>query len=301
MNSLVQLRLQRFVDREAEMRGFCAALDQSRAGQRVSVVWGDGGIGKSTLLDRMEEECELRGLDRAKVVWNETRNHDFLGVMRKLRDDLGAERFAPFSELVNLLMVPQAGQARLELVVGGASIAVAQNLRNRGSIDAIVGAEVNIRDLNVTIPNAGLGINESERMTRLTDVFFQDLASAAASRTLVLFLDAFEKASEITRHWVCNELVGAALDGRLGEVQIVIGGRIRPDFPDAWWSAVNEMHLSPWRREHVIEYIHKSELSVGPESIDVLVDMLLGNSDGVPGRLEGMVRATVQARGRWAA
>jgi hypothetical protein len=43
VNQLLQLRLQRFVNREAEMRSFCAALDQEDPGQPVIVVWGDGG------------------------------------------------------------------------------------------------------------------------------------------------------------------------------------------------------------------------------------------------------------------
>jgi hypothetical protein len=283
------------------MRSFRAMLDQTQPGQPVTVVWGDGGIGKSTLLDLMEEECDRRNLSRAKVLWNETRNHDFLGVMRKLRDDLGADRFSQFNSLVNFFTAPPTGQARLELVVGGAGINVGENLRNQGTIGSITGAEVKIEDLNVAIPRADLGISDSERMARLTDVFLQDLWATAAANPPILFLDAFEKASEITRNWVRDELVGALFDGRLEKVRIVISGRARPPLPNDWWVAVNEMLLAPLDRDYVVEYIDKSQLALSAGSLDDVVDMLLASTEGVPGRLDGAVRAFARQRERRAA
>jgi hypothetical protein len=278
-----QRRLRRFVDRDAEMRVFRAMLDQTPADQPVTVVWGDGGMGKSSLLDRMEEECSLRVMAQAKVIWSETRNHDYLGVMRKIKNDVGADSFSRFNDLVNFFTVPQY---KLELVVSGA-LTVADKLQNHGTIGSIAGVVVN--DANFAVPRADLGIPETERMNRLTDVFLQELNAAAAARDTIIFLDAFEKASTLTQSWVSNELVGALLDGRLSRLRIVLCGRLRPNWDEDPWLAVNEMHLTPLGRDHVIEYIGKSELNIPHEAVAYVVDFLLATTNGVPSSLANAV------------
>lgn len=285
-----QRRLRRFVDRDAEMRAFRAMLDQTPPEQPVAVVWGDGGIGKSSLLDRMEEECALRGMAQAKVVWSETRNHDYLGVMRKIRNDLGAERFSAFSDLVNFFTVPQY---KLELVVSGA-VSVGANLQNQGSIGSITG--VVVQDANFTVPRADLGIPESDRMSRLTDIFLQELNAAVAPRDTIIFLDACEKASAITQSWVSNELVGALSDCRLAGVRIVLCGRVRPDWGDDRWMIANEMHLTPLGRDHVIEYIDKSQLNIPSDALAYVADVLLATTNGVPSSLANAVNTIAK---RW--
>lgn len=278
-----QARLRRFVDRDAEMRVFRAMLDHTQIDQPVTVVWGDGGMGKSSLLDRMEQECSVRGMAQAKVIWSETRNHDYLGVMRKIKNDLGADRFNGFNDLINFFTVPQY---KLELEVRG-TISVADNLQNQGTIGSITGMVV--QDANFTIPRADLGIPESERMNRLTDAFLQELNSAVARRDTVIFLDAFEKASTITQSWVSNELIGALLEGRLSQLRVVLCGRLRPNWDQDRWPMVNEMHLSPLGRDHVIEYINKSELNIPSEAVSYVVDFLLATTNGVPSSLANTV------------
>ena len=79
----LERRLAEFVDREAEMDLFCRMLD---TGERpVIVVEGEGGVGKSSLLARMVHECALRTLRKSEIVWTDTRRHDYLAVMRKVR------------------------------------------------------------------------------------------------------------------------------------------------------------------------------------------------------------------------
>src|SRR5215472_1198265 len=285
-----QRRLRRFVDRDAEMRAFRGMLDQTRPEQPVAVVWGDGGIGKSSLLDRMEEECGLRSMAQARIGWSETRNHDYLGDMRKLRNDLGAERFSAFNDLVNFFTVPQY---KLELVVSGA-VSVAANLQNQGNIRSIAG--VIVQDANFTVPRPDLGIPERERMNRLTDIFLQELNAVAAVRDTIIFLDAFEKASAIMQSWVSNELVGALLDGRLNRLRIVLCGRVRPDWDDDRWLIANEMHLTPLGRDHVIEYIDKSQLNIPADAVAYVADFLLATTNGVPSSLANAVNTVAK---RW--
>jgi AAA ATPase domain len=278
-----QRRLRRFVDRDTEMHVFRTMLDQTPTDQPVTVVWGDGGMGKSSLLDRMEEECSLRGMAQAKVIWSETRNHDYLGVMRKIKHDLGADRFSGFNDLVNFFTVPQY---KLELVVSG-TLSVAENLRNQGTIGSIAG--VVVQDANFTVPRADLGIPETERMNRLTDVFLQELNAATAACDTIIFLDAFEKASTVAQSWVSNEMVGALLDGRLSQLRIVLCGRFRPTWEEDRWLIANEMHLTPLGRDHVIEYIGKSQLNIPSETVAYVADSLLATTNGLPSSLANAV------------
>lgn len=296
MNPFVQLRLARFVDRKIEMRVFRTMLDKSTPDRPITIIWGDGGIGKSTLMDWMEQECESCCLTKAKVLWSDTRNHDYLGIMREFRDGLGADSFSQFNSLVNFFTVPQY---KLELVVNSSGVSVGENMRNEGSIRSMAG--INVEDLNISVPRSDLGISEAERMTRLTDMFLRELDAAAKRNPLILFLDAFEKASELTRSWVCNELVGACLDGRLANARIVMCGRIRPPLQDDWWVVVNEMHLSPLGLEDVIEYLDKSRLPVSTEAVADLADTFFLWSEGVPGRLTNAVQAFAKQRERRAA
>jgi putative ribosome biogenesis GTPase RsgA len=78
----LERRLAEFVDREDELRCFCRLLDDG--GRSVMTVCGDGGVGKSSLLARMIHECALRRVRKSEVTWTDTRNHDYLGVMRKI-------------------------------------------------------------------------------------------------------------------------------------------------------------------------------------------------------------------------
>jgi len=227
---------------------------------------------------------------QAKIVWSETRSHDYLGVMRGIRNDLGGGQFSAFNDLVNFFTVPQY---KLELVVSG-TVSVGTNLRNEGTIGAISG--VVVQDANFTVPRADLAMSETERMNRLTDVFLQELSAAGAARDSIIFLDAFEKASNITQSWVINELVGALFEGRLGQLRIVLCGRVRPSLQEDWWLMVNEMPLSPFSRDHVIEYIDKSQLNIPQDAIAYVADTLLASTNGVPSSVANLVNIVAK---RW--
>src|SRR4051812_12560582 len=101
MTPLLQQRLAQFVDREGELKNFCRMLDDDTYPRPIMILWGDGGMGKTSLLLRMVHECSLRDLTKAEIIWNDTRSHDYVAVMRKIRDDIGARRFIEFTNLVN--------------------------------------------------------------------------------------------------------------------------------------------------------------------------------------------------------
>ena len=251
MISEMERRLAEFVDREAEMRTFCEVIE---AGVRpIMVVWGDGGLGKSSLLARMIHECALRNLRKAEVVWTDTRNHDYLSIMRKLRDDLGPLFFQLFTDLVNYFTVPKYD---LQVRVSG-SISVAQGAGIEGSTVGDIGGVI-IKDSMIVVPRGDIGVSENDRMIRLTDCFMNELEAAIDGVPVVVFFDAVEKMATETHRWVWGELLRAVPSRGLRNIRFVLCGRNRPDLSDRDMQLqVEEAELHPLELIHIMEYLAK--------------------------------------------
>src|SRR5687767_12657252 len=97
-------RLAEFVDRTEELARFCRILESTE--KYIMVVWGEPGIGKTSLRLRMVHECAQRKLRKAEIVCGGTRTTGYLAFMRKIRDDVGLEYFNAFSDYANFLTDP---------------------------------------------------------------------------------------------------------------------------------------------------------------------------------------------------
>jgi hypothetical protein len=302
MTPFLQQRLARFVDREGEMRSFCGMLEQKDWPRPIMLIWGEGGMGKSSLLMRMVHECSLRQFGKAEVFWTDTRNHDYVAVMRKIRDDVGAGSFVEFTNLINFFTAPP--QHRIEVVVGtkGAiSAGSGMELATGASVGTVAGVNVEaggivIKDLMLTDPRNDLGISENDRMMRLTDQFINELNVAARTRKVVIFLDAVEKATDLTQRWVWNELLGAVRDDRLANVHFVIGGRQQPVIDDRWRPLIEEKQLGPLKREHIVEYLKKRGLDLDDGEQDLVAETIFAFTDGNPFKVASAVEAFARKR-----
>jgi KAP family P-loop domain len=265
----VERLLAEFVDREVEMARYREMLDDR--GVCVFAVWGGGGVGKSSLQAKMIHEVATRKIIKSEVIWTETRNHDFLAILRKIRDDLGAEHFSGFTALVNSFTDPQH-HLRVTLE-GNANISVAAGatIEDGANIGRIAG--VIIEDVMLTDPHAGMQDSAGERRARLTDAFAADMAAAFKDREAVVFFDAVEKMTEDTEDWVWGELLPAACDGQLGEVKFVLSGRRKPAVDRLWRGVIEVAELQPLPREHVLLYLEKR--GVAEADREVLAKTLL--------------------------
>jgi hypothetical protein len=260
--------LNEFVDRETELGNFKKVLDSPN--MVLYAVWGDGGVGKSLFQAKMAHEVAQRGLRKAELVWNETSNHNYLAVMRKLRDDLGVETFRPFTDLVNYFTVEHY---ELKITIdASAPIEVARGARIEGSSVGDI-AGVIIKDVMLAEPRADLQISKSERMARITDSFITCMGAALTDEPAVIFLDAAEKMSEETENWLRDSILEAACAGRLGKAKFVICGRREPKFDRSWNYAAEVNQLFPLAKQHVIAYLEKR--GVAAEGRDQLAEMLL--------------------------
>jgi GTPase SAR1 family protein len=298
MTTVLERRLAEFVNRSDEMGVFTHILDTGDP--PIMVVWGDGGVGKSYLLAKMIHECAQRDLCKAEVVWTDTRNHDYLAIMRKIRDDLGVKFFNPFTDLVNFYTVPQY---ELKVKVEG-SISVAENAHIEGSTTGDI-AGVIIKDLMIPEPRKDMAVPEDEKLARLTDKFIENfdlaLKELAVEKPVIVLMDAVEKMSDDTRKWVFEEMFGSVRDGRLSNVRFVLCGRQEPprEIDRELQLIIEEAQLKPLEHEHIVEYLEKR--GVPASNRDALATMLMVSTSGNPLHIANSVDAFLkmsQKRGR---
>jgi GTPase SAR1 family protein len=289
--SSLERRLAEFVNREAETRRFREILDTAE--KPIFVVWGDTGVGKSSLLARMLHECAQRRRRKAEVVWTDTRLHDYMAIMRKIRDDVGVSHFTAFTDLINFFTVPQY---ELRIHVEGAG--AVQVAREASITNAHVGdiAGILVKDVMLNVPRADMAVPELERMARLTDRFIEDLRAAVREESLVVFLDAVEKMSPDTDRWVWGELLAAVCDGRLRNILFVLCGQKRPVLDREWQAFVEEAELRPLAHKHIVEYLAKR--GVDEASRTAVADLLLVTTGGKIKDIATYVDALLQLQTR---
>ena len=286
MVSISEQRLAQLVDREGEIKNFCSMLDDSDWPRPVMVIWGEGGMGKSSLLFRMIHECSLRKITKAEVTWTDIYNHDFLAVMRKIRDDVGADKFSAFTKLVNYFFSDRS--IRVDLRVDGAGtvgdgMAVGPNAQI-GTMANVVfeKGSVVIKDQMETTPRGDVAINDTDRMVQITDQFISDLSAASANSRVVVFLDSTEKATDVTRRWFWSGLLEALNQGTLNNVQFVVCSRNQPMIDDRLKLLVDEERLGPLRQEHIAEYLSRLKIDLPAEAKALVVDTIWVTTQGNP-------------------
>jgi archaellum biogenesis ATPase FlaH len=273
MKSEMERRLAEFVDRKAEMQRFREMLDGED--KLIMLISGDSGLGKSSLFARMVHECALRNRKKAEVVWSDTRPHDYMAVMRKIRDDFASDLFKPFTDLINYYTVEQYNLK----ISGPGSTQVAEGLTvsDHSTVGDIAG--IVIKDSMLVLPRNDKAIPEAERLAALTDRFLESFAEALKNEPLVVFFDTVEKMSEPTHAWVWGELLKAVLDGRLPKVRFVLCGIKHPEIDRDMGHIVEEVELSPLGQADIVEYLEVRGIT---EMREQLADMLLATTKGKP-------------------
>jgi hypothetical protein len=289
MPTETEIRLSEFVDRDAEMSRFSRMLD---GGERsIMFISGAGGFGKSSLLARMIHDCALRNLQKSEITWTETQNHDYLGIMRKIRDDIGPQHFSGFTNLVNQFTDPSI---RITVAANVSSLQVAQGLEAKNSTIGDIGGII-VKDNMFVVPRGDRSVPESERMIPLTTAFVENLATAAGTiGPILVFFDAVEKMTRETSAWVLGELFHTVQTGALRNVFFVHCGREKPVVDRFMDSIVEEAELGPLGQKDIVLYLQKRGMEEA--NLDPYAELLLVATKGNPLQIATLIDALMKER-----
>lgn len=263
-----------FVDRTSQLSDFRAMAD---TGSGVLCLWGPGGIGKSTLVSRLTEECQARNVQWVTIEWRDSRRYGYLDFMRRIRDAIGSEPFFAFNDVVNFYTVPEY---RMRIEVTGAAIRevnVAVGDVKDSKLDVHVGHRIEVRDMMVQAQRPDQGVSEETVMIEITDAFFRCLAQFLKGSRLVVFCDAIEKADQRMKRWLCDELLSRARDGELQNLVIVLASREGLPIDPSMARVVLEHEIRGLEAEHVREYLARKGVPDGGVLAEFLADAHAGN------------------------
>jgi len=268
-----------FVDRHDELSRFCEMLDTDE--KPIMLVWGEDGIGKSSLLARLIHECGSRNLRKTEVFVSKSRFNGYLEILRKIRDDLGPDLFPNFTQLVNYIFPdPRQARAPVKIEVGGGAQSVLeraqlQNVTVHGDIAGII-----IKDCMINVPDPTLNIPPQDRMNLLTAEFLKDLAPVVENNMLVVLFDDIQELTDETYKWLWEGIISAVDEGRLKKVRFVLCGRAKPPLEGAAALSVKEAPLQPLGVTDVEDYLERSG-HIAEGRADA-AKMLWAASGGVP-------------------
>lgn len=266
-----------FVDRHVELSRFCEMLENDE--KPIMIVWGEDGIGKSSLLARLIHECGARKLRKAEVFVSKSRFNGYLEILRKIRDDLGPELFPNFTQLVNYIF-PLQPRAAVKIEVGGGAQSVLesaqlQNVTVHGDIAGVI-----IKDCMINVPDPSLNIPPQDRMNLLTAEFLKDLAPIVENGVLVVLFDDIQELTDETYKWLWDGVISALEEGRLKNIRFVLSGRAKPPLEGAAALSVKEAPLQPLAVTDVEDYLARSgHIADGRVAA---AQMLWAASGGVP-------------------
>ena len=287
MNRLMELRLAQFVDRDDEMERFCHLIEHGEQ-QPIMVVWGESGMGKTSLLARMIHECAQRKIRKAEVVWKESNPPDYMAVMRKIRDDVGLEHFGPFTDLINYFTLEgYRPSIHLELVAPASTVSVANAATITQSRVGDIGGVI-IKDSMIVVPRPDMAVSEIERRTRLTRRFHDNLKAALSQGPLVIFLDAVEKMSTDTHNWIWEQLLEPIRDVELTGVRFVLCGQKPPPQDHDWKPFVREAALKPLRERDIVAYLAKRFPESSNEERQSVAAVIFSVTNGMPASVATM-------------
>lgn len=253
-------------------------------------AWGQGGVGKSTLLKQFSKSAQDAGAAVAYTDESETSVPEAMGrlaeqfeqqgyklgqfteryrLFRQKKQELETDPEAPqgFSALVGKTMVKAGVKLGRRVPVGGAVLDFVDEeaLSNQVSEWAsFVAKKLNNKD-DVQLVQEPVAV--------LTPLFLQDLCKIAQQVSIVLLFDTYEQTDEFLDLWLRE-----VIEGKYGDVPpnivITIAGREALD--DNHWAAydglIARFPLEPFTEEEAKQYLHRKGVT-NAKVVDVILQL----------------------------
>jgi hypothetical protein len=262
-----------FVNREHIFSGFGRMLS-GESEKQIMLVKAPGGMGKSWLVAKLKHECSIAEprIHFASIDFKDGQAYDYLSVIRRTRDEIGAAYFNHLTEVINA-----ATGVQVNLKIESSS----SQPVNIQRIQDVTNSEINIAGGHIVKDNFFLVQVDSQAVrfeikSQIVRAFFEQFRQFLAAEKAVLFFDTYGKAPQAIRYWLEGDLLVQIRDGKLPGLVVVITGREVPELDMMWKHCATRPGLEPLGNEDVAKYlVEKRGLKdVDP---DTLYKATLGN------------------------
>ncbi|MDZ8108539.1 MAG: tetratricopeptide repeat protein [Nostoc sp. DedQUE12a] len=272
---LKQRQQSSFVGREDQINQFRQNLALSLEDDRrrfVYNIWGQGGIGKSTLLRQYRKIA-----DEAKIIsaYIDEAEKTVPEVMGRLAEELErqghklpqfTERYKVYCQKRHELETDPDAPQGFSAFVGKTMVKTGVRLARRvpvgGAVFDCVDEDALASYIAKKITNKDEVVLVQEPVEVLTPLFLQDILKIAKETAVVLFFDTYERTGEFLDNWL-REI----LDGRYGEVSlnilITIAGRQELD-KNHWTpyeGLIVRFPLEPFTEEEAQQYLTRKGIT----------------------------------------
>jgi hypothetical protein len=228
-----------FVDREPQRLLFLRLINQEIP-QRIILISGEGGVGKSSLLHSYREICNETDTQNAFVSFRFSPTNP-IQVMLKIYEDLGWGKFISLETALKDIQVnPNTSIEPLYL------------------------------NPDTQYAFSSFSFEEGfEHKVAITKAFFQDISRYMESRKRVVFLfDDFEIAGLGTQSWLSREFM-ISLTRTDGVFAVIAGRDVPKPINDLghWYTSVE---LGGIERKYWQEYARQSSIEISPETLNSL-------------------------------
>lgn len=255
------LLIEDFVNREEQLATLWKMIRQE-VDQRVLLICGPDGMGKTYLLDEFRAECEAKGINCACIEFVEGSDQSYMTIVLNVYKQLGPEGFEHLIQTITETRTLGAWETVVTPPVAArvgypAANPVQHGTRSDGNDfaqQAIHGAKVEgdkiVGHVGDVGPGAQVIIGKQIEATQyyvtqiiqrddpwvqqmiqadITAAFRDCLIELTTTRTVAFLLDSWERATTDTRHWLRDNLLKWTLDKKLPNALAVVAGTEVPD------------------------------------------------------------------------
>jgi len=272
-----------FVNRAKQYLGFQKMLARETP-KAIMLIEAPAEMGKTWLIQKMRHHCDQNRIPAMHVDFRDRRAYDYLALVRRGRDQLGAQFFNPLTEVINQFTATEINiTIESHRPATPTTVSVGDISNVSGGEVIIAGGDVNIIKDNQFHIQADSEMARRAAEIRINDAFFSCLTSLLAQSPVAFLFDSYEDITLEAEHWLRDHLLFRLGEGQLTHAIVVLAGRQILEPEAALKPLVAKTGLDLFDAEHVREYIVERR---GIQGLDL--DTIFKTSGGFPGLLAKM-------------